>query len=138
MNEIMDKIKRLNKLSELKEEDFAIPKSGIAYRIAQYFSQRGQKITISQLRKIFSEILSVCEDAERDLNQARGKKYKIYPKIYYAMGRQLIPHEFKEILETILDKVKDNEDFERLKDFMIALVAYFTAFEKGEGRYEKF
>jgi CRISPR-associated protein Csm2 len=138
MNEIMDKIKRLNKLSELKEEDFAIPKSGIAYRIAQYFSQRGQKITISQLRKIFSEILSVCEDAERDLDQARGKKYKIYPKIYYAMGRQLIPYEFKEILETILDKVKDNEDFERLKDFMIALVAYFTAFEKGEGRYERF
>jgi CRISPR-associated protein Csm2 len=138
MNEIMDKIKRLNKLSELKEEDFAIPKSGIAYRIAQYFSQRGQKITISQLRKIFSEILSTCEEAERDLNQARGKKYKIYPKIYYAMGRQLIPHEFKEILETILDKVKDNEDFERLKDFMIALVAYFTAFEKGEGRYERF
>ncbi len=137
MNEVKEKLKQIKKLSELKEEDFATPNKGIAYRIADYFSRK-EKITISQLRKIFSEILSACEEAERNLEQARKKKVLIYPKIYYAMGRQLLPPEFKDILEIILDKVEDEEDFEKLKDFMIALVAYFTAFEKGGRKYEKF
>jgi len=138
MNEVKERLEKLKKLSELKEEDFAIPKRGIAYKIAYDFSQGKRKITISQLRKIFSEILSTCEEAERDLVQARRKKVLIYPKIYYATGRGLIPLEFSKILETILDKVEDKEDFEKLKDFMMALVAYFTAFEKGEERYERF
>ena len=138
MNELKIELGKIEKLSILKEEDFAIPKNGIAYKIAFHFSQGKGKITISQLRKIFSEILSACEEAERDLNQAIKKKNLIYPKIYYAMGRQLIPSEFKDILETILDKVKDKEDFKKLKDLMMALVAYFTAFEKGVDRYERF
>jgi len=127
---IVPKIKNQLSNKQLKQaykiQDLTNP-NGIAYEIAKNF--RG--ISISQVRKFFSQIMEACKYAKQnDMNKAIVKKSLSYPLIYYANGRGLIDDEFRDILVMFLDATQDKEDFELLEIFLTSLVAYFTVFGK--------
>ncbi|MFN3787183.1 type III-A CRISPR-associated protein Csm2 [Sulfurihydrogenibium azorense] len=129
INTIVQKIKSAQKLSDvLTPKEFA-PIGGWADEITKKLKS---ELSTSQLRKIFIEIKSICDDREVLKNKTR--LYLLYPKLAYAKGRKLIPNEFYDLIIACLDKLKDGkadeEDFKNFGDFMTAIVAYNKQYEK--------
>lgn len=133
INTIVQKIKSAQKLSDvLTPKEFA-PIGGWAYQIAFELKSAKPKLNTSQLRKIFTEIKSICDNREKVL-QDKTPLYLLYPKLAYAKGRELMPEVFYNLIVACLDKLKDGkadeEDFKNFGDFMTAIVAYNKQYEK--------
>lgn len=130
-NNLVQKIKSAPKLSDvLTPKEFA-PIGGWADKIAFELKSAKPKLNTSQLRKIFTEIKSICDDREVLKNKTR--LYLLYPKLAYAKGRELMPEVFYNLIVACLDKLKDGkadeEDFKNFGDFMTAIVAYNKQYE---------
>lgn len=128
-NNLVQKIKSAPKLSDvLTPKEFA-PVGGWADEITKKLKS---ELSTSQLRKIFIEIKSICDDREVLKNKTR--LYLLYPKLAYAKGRKLIPNEFYDLIIACLDKLKDGKadekDFKNFGDFMTAIVAYNKQYER--------
>lgn len=131
-NNLVEKIKSAPKLSDvLTPKEFA-PIGGWAYEIALELKSAKPKLNTSQLRKIFTEIKSICDNREKVL-QDKTHLYLLYPKLAYAKGRELMPEVFYNLIVACLDKLKDEkadeEDFKNFGDFMTAIVAYNKQYE---------
>ena len=98
---------------------------GVAERIAENLS--GQ-VNMTQLRKFFNEVKRICILGKRGkMKIAQTHLLRLYPKIAYATARNLLPKEFEEVLNKVLEKVEEcnqSADYERLDDFFTALIAY--------------
>jgi CRISPR-associated protein Csm2 len=131
-NNLVQKIKSAPKLSDvLTPKEFA-PIGGWADKIAFELKSAKPKLNTSQLRKIFTEIKSICDNREKVL-QDKTPLYLLYPKLAYAKGRELMPEVFYNLIVACLDKLKDGkadeEDFKNFGDFMTAIVAYNKQYE---------
>uniref|UniRef100_A0A7C4NZT1 CRISPR system Cms protein Csm2 n=1 Tax=Thermodesulfobacterium geofontis TaxID=1295609 RepID=A0A7C4NZT1_9BACT len=105
-----------------------------------YAAKISKKLNITpvQLRKVFSEFKNIYalykanykNLTEEKKEEIRLKLYKLYPILQYQANRGLIDHNFKtlmwEILNLLDEKISENkkEEFDRVIDFMEALVAY--------------
>ena len=132
IREITQKIKSAQKLSDiLTPKEFA-PTGGWADKIALELKNSKPKLNTSQLRKIFTEIKSICDNKEKVL-QDKTDLYLLYPKLAYAKGRELMPENFYNLIIACLDKLKDDKadekDFKNFGDFMTAIVAYNKQYE---------
>lgn len=127
MNDVKNHLERLNSLSDLKPEDYAL-EGGIADKIAQ---QSGE-MKFTQLRKFFGHIKKI----EREEKKGKGridsdsfdltKLYLLMPELVYAYGRQLITKDFYDVMKICLgpDKIKEVADFKRLVELLTAVIAY--------------
>jgi len=131
-NDLVQKIKSAPKLSDvLTPKEFA-PIGGYADKIAFELKSAKPKLNTSQLRKIFTEIKSICDNREKVLQEDKTPLYLLYPKLAYAKGRELMPEVFYNLIVACLDKLKDGadkEDFKNFGDFMTAIVAYNKQYE---------
>ncbi len=126
VEEVKQKVRGLRKMSDLSPTDFA-EEGGLADSLASEF---GEKLKPTQLRKVFTEIKRVRRDVEHEMspdavfNQAR--LMMLMPTLAYAVGRDLLPRDFYEILKLCLgrERLKANADFLRTADFIEAVVAY--------------
>ena len=123
---ILEEIEALTMLKDLGEKKFADEK-GYADTIASKL--RGMKTT--QLRKFFDSIRTIKEKLKEDSwNEVEPKFYLLKPKIAHARGRNLIPEEFYEFLKVCMRKVdigdesEKKENFEKMVEFLEAVVAY--------------
>ncbi len=126
-----EEIKKAQKLSDvLKPENFA-PPEGWADEIA---NELKQNLKTSQLRKIFTEIKTICDKQIKGISSSKEEIYLLYPKLAYSTGRKLMPKDFYDLLKECLDKLKlqnsTKEDFERFLQFITAIVAYNKKYDR--------
>lgn len=121
VDEIVKKVGALGKLEELSAGELVDFCDRFGYELKE------DKVTTSQMRKVFSEIKQLHREArspgsEGYFNPERIKLLK--PKIAYLAGRETRLKPFKRVMDALIDKVKDVQDFGRLADFMEAVMAY--------------
>jgi len=112
---------------------------GYADRLASFLKNKTRGIKTTQLRKFFNEVKSATQKAKNgNWNEAKANLWRIYPIIAYSEARGLMPKEFGEIIQVVLEKVEScskeeklKTSFERLNDFMTALYAYFRKYAGG-------
>jgi CRISPR type III-A-associated protein Csm2 len=131
-NPIEEFINELNKKECFSEFDLRdlIGPNGYADNIAASLKKQ---VKISQLRKFFSEIKEISKIGESKPEEAQKKIWLLYPLIAYAEGRDVIPNNFANMLNKVLEKVEAEncnkaDDYKRLEDFMTALIAYFKKY----------
>lgn len=127
IGEIIEEIRKLQDLQDLKAEDFA-PEGGYADKVAQ--SCREMKT--AQLRKFFDTMRKVERDLKRKKwEEVEGEFLMLEPRLAAAVARGLVPSEFYELMKVCIEKLRGAGDegkirkgFERLTQFLEAIVAY--------------
>lgn len=134
IEEVIEKIKSLEKLSDLKPKDYA-DKNGYADKIAK----NSKNLKSTQLRKFFGAIKSM----EKKLgywDHIESEFYLLKPQIAYAKGRNLIPEGFYNVIIACMEKIdkgteeEKRENFKTFINFMEAIVAYHKFYEGERGR----
>lgn len=96
-----------------------------AYSLAEEL--RGQKLD-TQLRKIFDTLRKLEMDIER-LNltgkEVEEKVVLLKPRLAYTAARTSRLKGLIKVLSDSIDRVHDREDFEKLVEFMEAVLAYY-------------
>ena len=123
---VLDRMNQLSAMSDLDPSEFA-EENGLADSLAQKFRKDDLKPT--QLRKIFNTLKQIERGVKiRKLEDSleRTQLVRLIPELAYASGRGLIPKSFYELMKMCLSpqKLKTNEDFMRLMDFLTAILAY--------------
>jgi len=85
---------------------------------------REKEISKRQIRLIFSAIKKM---ELRGFD--RGRLLLLKPKLAYLYGKNRKLKQFKEIITICIDKVKDEDDFKKLVDFVEAILAYHKAYD---------
>lgn len=133
VKEVLQKIKETTPMSSLDPKDFT-DEGGYADTLAKFFVEQDKKqhkdrLKPTQLRKVFNALKTI------ELNY-RGKsgedKFEISdvltlkPELAYALGRELIPIEFYNLMKDSLtsSKLPKVKDFKRLMEFLTAVLAY--------------
>lgn len=135
IDQIKDKIARLNTMHELQPIGFA-EENGLADSLVQYFLNERKELKATQLRKIFSSIKTIQRQIEPQIRKDASFGEKRFDRndiatllvnLAYARGRRLIPDDFYNILSQCLSqsKLQTNEDFMRVADFTEAILAYY-------------
>lgn len=112
----------------LKPEEFAL-EGQVAADIAQRYKD---ELKPNQARRIFHTFKEIDRNtrhasAEADLSDDdRMRLTLLMPELAYAVGRDLIPREFYEVLRLCLqrDKLQTVGDLRRLVQFLSAVLAY--------------
>jgi CRISPR-associated protein Csm2 len=124
IQEILNEIKRLESMKDLDVSKFC-EENGYADSLVQEFKKEKEELKATQLRKIF-HALKVLQRETKFKEFDRTKIMKLLPELAYASGRGLIPKSFYELMKICLgrEKLKDKDDFERVMDFITAILAY--------------
>ncbi|RTZ58993.1 MAG: type III-A CRISPR-associated protein Csm2 [Gammaproteobacteria bacterium] len=131
-------LRRLECFSDTDLRELVKPQ-GYADRLASFLKNHTKGIKTTQLRKFFNEIKSATQKAKSgNWDEAKANLWRIYPIIAYSVARDLMPKEFGEMMNLVLEKVENcpNEEklknsFDRLNDFITALYAYFRKYAGG-------
>lgn len=127
VDNVIKRIKNGGKLSStLSIEDLNLPNKA-AHLIGKTFSKgRTDKevLNTNQLRKYFDQIKAV--ELIDDFNEAKNNLFKILPHVAYAVGRDVCPRKFYDLLEACISNksLQDEKDIETLVNFMSSIVAY--------------
>lgn len=127
IDNLIKKIKDSSSLSSvLTVEEVNLPERA-AYNVA--YQIKNEKLETNQLRKIFEQIKS-CEKYLYDIDLAKKELYKVLPLMAYAVGRDILPLKFFELLKECINenKLKSEVDINRLIEFLTSIVAYFKYF----------
>jgi len=112
-NGLKTKIREI--LSMNQSEDL----SGLIDEISNYVKVHGKDVSTSQLRNIYSKVISSKKILDAQL---------LRPKLMYVAARQNISKpdakRYIEFLEKIVVEIKDDKQLESFKTFMESLVAY--------------
>jgi CRISPR type III-A-associated protein Csm2 len=127
-SEVTQRIQKLQRMSDLPPAEFS-EEGGLADSLAIEFKD---KLKPTQLRKVFTEIKRVRRDVERQGAPApeapfdRARLLKLMPTLAYAVGRDLLPRGFYDILKLSFgqERLKTTSDFLRSADFVEAILAY--------------
>jgi len=129
-----NRLKGQGTLSELLDpQDFA-PEGMAADAIAQ---QLKGKLKPTQMRKVFHTIKRIERNmrGKRDSDSLDSKQRAeislLSPNLVYAVGRDLLPESFYNVLKLCLreDKMKTVADFRRLTQLLTAILAYQKYYE---------
>lgn len=120
---VVDKIRKLRSLAELKPEEFA-KETGLADSVAQ--REKGE-MEFTQIRKFFSEVKRI-ETKMRDKGEGervdKSDLSLLIPVLVYGVGRDVISKGFYEVMKICIDKIETKKDFKRFVEFLTAIVAY--------------
>ena len=126
VTEVKQQVERLRRMNDLSPTDFA-EEGGLADSLAREF---GDKLKPTQLRKVFTEIKRIRREVEHKMPPEavfeQTKLMRLMPTLAYAVGRELLPRDFYDILKLSFgrQRVQTNADFLRAADFVEAIVAY--------------
>jgi len=125
--EVLEKIRKLQSMKELEPPEFC-EENGYADILAKSF---GKNLKPTQLRKFFHALKDVQRNLKKQSFDRKGI-VKLLPELAYALGRELIPKQFYELMKVCLSaqRLKDDQDFERVMQFLTALLAYHKFHEK--------
>jgi len=124
---VIDRIKQLQRLSELEVQEFAL-EGGLADQVVQAIGTASLKPT--QLHKVFHTLKTMQQEVKKRANPSEpfdsAELLQLMPKLAYAVGRELIPKEFYQLLREVFDpkRLSTNADFLRAFDFVQAILAY--------------
>jgi CRISPR type III-A-associated protein Csm2 len=147
-----EKKEKTKSITELLSERDIFHPDGYASKVMKYIISKNNrvKITSVQLRRVFYEFKAIVDDLRRekkkgkedDLNKtierAMGRLYRLYAILEYQTGRGVLNRDFKELMFKLFDSIereieeekerkeKDKiiEAFEKVYDFLMAMVAY--------------
>lgn len=123
--EVIAKVESLKRLSELDPKDFA-EEGGYAHVLAREF---GGTLKPTQLRKIFHSLKRIdlgLKGKPADASLDRGEVNRLIPELAYALGRQLIPRDFYNLMKACLghQRMQTVGDFRRAMALLTAVLAY--------------
>jgi len=124
---VIDRIKQLQRLSELEVQEFAL-EGGLADQVVQAIGTTSLKPT--QLHKVFHTLKTMQQEVKKRANPSEpfdsAELLQLMPMLAYAVGRELIPKEFYQLLREVFDpkRLSTNADFLRAFDFVEAILAY--------------
>ncbi len=110
-------------LKEKIREDLVVSH---AERIGKTLAQ--VRLTSSQLRKFFNEVRSIESRIETsDFERQKPMIKMLKSKIAYSVGKKTsgVPIEFKDFIDTCVDKINDKRDFEAFVKFFESIVGYY-------------
>ncbi len=132
VDKVKEKIAQLKSFSSLEPEYYA-KEEGAAHIVARDIKK---KMKVTQLRKLFGHIKKIHlkykgEDGNKEID--KSEFYLLLPELAYALGRDLISHNFYELMKMSLgsSKINNVKDFNRFVAFLSAVLAYHKM-EKGE------
>ena len=140
MNDITNKIKNCNSLSEISTPDFLDAETGYAHIIAK----NSKNLNTTQLRKFFAALKKM--EHKETWDEIETEFYLLKPRMAAGVGRGNVPKNFYNVILAAMSKVDNVADDElKMKNFDIfvkffeAIVAYHKYEEKvskkGKGRY---
>ncbi|MCS6831275.1 MAG: type III-A CRISPR-associated protein Csm2 [Armatimonadota bacterium] len=123
---VINRIKQLKRMSDLEVKEFAL-EEGLADKAVRAVGVANLKPT--QLRKVFHTLKTM---QQRVKTQPKEEAFdstellQLMPTLAYAVGRDLIPKEFYQLLREVFhaDRLQTNADFLRAFDFVEAILAY--------------
>lgn len=123
IQQVIQRIKSLKRMRELKVEEFA-PEGGLADQVVQALGPANLKPT--QLRKVFHTLKLIQKNVIKDQKFDNSRLLTLMPMLAYSVGRELIPREFYDLLKEVFNpqRLETNEDFLRAFDFVEAMLAY--------------
>lgn len=130
INNIISEIGSLNMLKDLETKKFA-DEGEYADMIAK---KSGGSLKTNQLRKFFGAVRDIQRKDSWD--EMEVDFYLLKPKLAYSKGRKLIPPDFYDVMKVCMNKIdigtdeEKVENFNRLVEFMEAIVAYHKYYEK--------
>jgi len=126
IKEVINKIKALDKLSDMKTKDFA-DEGGYADLVARNSSD----LKTNQLRKFFGAVRLM--EQKETWEEIEPEFYLLKPKLAVAVGRGNIPRVFYELMMATMRKVDVGSDEDKLESFKI-----FVGFFESIVAYHKF
>ncbi|GBC95309.1 hypothetical protein HRbin16_01096 [bacterium HR16] len=122
---VIAEIGNLQRMSELDIKKFA-QEDGLADRVVQAIGTASLKPT--QLRKVFHTLKGIQQKVKQQPDDPFDSTdlLKLMPTLAYAVGRELIPKEFYQLLREVFapSRLQTNADFLRAFDFVEAILAY--------------
>ena len=115
----------------LLPDHFASP-GAVADAMVLKAKEERRELKPTQIRRIFTTIKQLelavkGQDSTKELESETLTRLRLLePELAYAVGRQLIPQDFFEVLRLCLraDKMKTVADLRRLVEFLSAIIAY--------------
>ncbi|MGQ4875377.1 MAG: type III-A CRISPR-associated protein Csm2 [Promethearchaeia archaeon] len=125
-NEILAKIRKLNTLKDIDDKEI-YNENGLIANIASLLKNETKA---SQIRKFFDAYKNIEKKIEtnyrNEFDKIRIDLLKTKPSLAYAVGRNLIPKWFAEIIFQLINKItNEKETFEKFIDIFESLIAYF-------------
>lgn len=129
LNSLKVCLRQQGKLADLlAPADFA-PEGLVADHLARDFKD---KLNATQMRKVFHTIKRIERGLKGKLKEQplgaeeRSEISLLSPSLAYAVGRELLPKDFYDLMKTCLasDKMQTVEDFRRLTQLLTAILAY--------------
>lgn len=138
IREVISRIKNLQRMSQLEVREFA-QEDGLADKVVRAMDT--DKLKPTQLRKVFHTLKTTQQVVKKqppDNQFDSTELLRLMPTLAYAVGRELIPKEFYELMKEVLKptRLQTNADFLRAFDFVEAILAYHkyhSAKKKGTG-----
>lgn len=127
IRQVLERIKQLRRMSELEVTEFA-QEDGLADQVVQAVGT--DKLKPSQLRKVFHTLKTIQQKVKQqgDENDRfdSTELLRLMPTLAYAVGRELIPRDFYQLLREVFNagRLQTNADFLRAFDFVEAILAY--------------
>jgi CRISPR-associated protein Csm2 len=127
LRQIVERIRKLNHMSELKPEDFA-EEDGLADKFARNVKD---KLKATQLRRFFHEIKNLKLQFKTTAFN-RTKIALLMPMLAYAKGRKVIPDAFYDLMKECFGSrlCQTSDDFDRAVDFLEAILAYHKIYAR--------
>ena len=138
VNELKQRLQQKGTLTRLLTPDDFASENQVAAKIAY---DHKNDLKPNQTRRIFHTIKRIEQRTRRKTDDdLLTDKYRLdltllSPELAYAVGRDLIPREFYEVLKLCLhkDKMQTVGDLRRLEQFVSAVVAYQKFYKKVGG-----
>lgn len=139
LSSLKEHLRKKERLAELlAPQDFA-PEGLVADKMARQFKDR---LKPTQMRKVFHTFkriergLKGKKDDEQLSAELLAEISLLGPELAYAVGRELIPEDFYELLKTCLhrEKMQTVGDFRVLTQLLTAILAYQKYYDKDKGR----
>jgi CRISPR type III-A-associated protein Csm2 len=131
---VNERLRGISQLSQLQLTEDLVREDGDLSQLAKAFvrvrSER-EKLKPTQLRRVFHDLKRLEQRVRRgDSIDVRTEVMLILPMLAYALGREVIPRPFYELMKTLLDRVREQEDLQRLTEFLTVLLAYHKFHDK--------
>lgn len=120
-------------IQEIKNLDSGLHSYSIRHLVnhAKEFGEHlnRQRLQTNQIRKFLDAVnrLKVTITQEREFSKIEPEIVLLKPKLAYAAARQKAAKPLSDVISEAINRVKNIEDFERLVQFIEAIVAYHKA-----------
>jgi CRISPR-associated protein Csm2 len=123
--QVIATVEGLKRLADLDPGEFA-EEGGYAHILAREF---GGTLKPTQLRKVFHSLKRIdlgLKGKSADAALDRTEVNRIIPELAYALGRQLIPRDFYNLMKACLghQRMQTVGDFRRAMELLTAVLAY--------------